>query len=327
MSLKPDEFPLPPDDLMERIGPGGGDARETYLRTGQESRLLIESHLGEEWDWAGKRSLDFGCGSGRIIRQFADVAHLGDFFGCDIDQPSIEWLQSELEPPFSFITCGKSPPLDYDAQSFDLIYAFSVYTHLTDEWAAWMLEHHRLLKPDGHLLVTFLGPGMMEPLIGEPWDEERIGMNSLFHGHPWSLGGPISFNSLWWIRAHWGRAFEIVSLNPELPADSWVQHGVALMRKREVDLTEGDLIAPEADEPREFAALLHQAAQLARESERLRDEERGLRDELIQAHSTLKRETRRADKAESELHALLGSRSWRLSEPIRQAANRLRQRR
>ena len=60
----------------------------------------------------------------------------------------------------------------------------------------------------------------MESLIGETWDEDRIGMNSLFHGHPWSLGGPISFNSPWWIRSHWGRAFEIEALDPELPADS-----------------------------------------------------------------------------------------------------------
>ena len=37
-------------------------------------------------------------------------------------------------------------------------------------------------------------------------------MNPLMHGYSWDHGGPIAFNSHWWLRAHWGRAFDIVKL-------------------------------------------------------------------------------------------------------------------
>jgi hypothetical protein len=51
----------------------------------------------------------------------------------------------------------------------------SVYTHLTDRRAGWLLEHHRVLAPDGLLLASFLGEGMIAPLIGEKWDENKSG--------------------------------------------------------------------------------------------------------------------------------------------------------
>ncbi len=44
--------------------------------------------------------------------------------------------------------------------SFDLIWAVSVFTHLAETWSAWLLELHRVLKPGGILLATFMGEGM-----------------------------------------------------------------------------------------------------------------------------------------------------------------------
>ena len=40
----------------------------------------------------------------------------------------------------------------------DLIYAISVFTHITHDWSARLLELHRILKPDGYLLATIIGP-------------------------------------------------------------------------------------------------------------------------------------------------------------------------
>ncbi|MBV9363211.1 MAG: class I SAM-dependent methyltransferase, partial [Solirubrobacterales bacterium] len=42
---------------------------------------------------------------------------------------------------------------------FDLIFAWSVYTHITDRWAEWLLEHHRVLADDGLLFASFIGEG------------------------------------------------------------------------------------------------------------------------------------------------------------------------
>jgi len=138
---------------------------------------------------------------------------------------------------------------------------------LTDNSIPWLLELHRLLKPHGLLIATYMGRWTSERLAGEPWDEDRVGMNALRHDNPWELGGPAVLMSDWWVRAHWGRAFEILEVEPWVRNQSW-----ALMRKRDIELTTEDLERPE-DDPREFAALRHSFRQVRREqSEQLRSE-------------------------------------------------------
>lgn len=250
---------------MDETDPVGG-----YERTGAEDRALIEAVLPPGWPWRGRRVLDFGCGAGRILRQFAAVAGEAELWGCDLDQPSVEWLEANLSPPFRFFESSEAAALPQEDGYFDLIYAFSVYTHFTDNWAEWLLEHHRVLADDGLLLVTFLGEGVAEALTGEPWDEDRIGMNPLLHGNPWEQGGPIALNSPWWIQAHWGRAFEILELRSRTIDDDQPRQGLVLMRRRPVRLTVEDLTRLEPDEPREIAALQHHARQLRDENLRLR---------------------------------------------------------
>src|SRR6266566_5940336 len=135
-----------------------------------------------------------------------------DFWGCDIDADSIDWLKTALSPTVHVFRNGELPPLELETESFDLIYAVSVVRHLTDSWSRWLLELHRILVPGGLLLATFIGPGAAPHVTDEPWVEDRIGMNVLRPGHSWDLGGPMVLHSPWWIRAHWGRAFDIVDL-------------------------------------------------------------------------------------------------------------------
>jgi len=283
-------IPFPPVKLRQRIGPmGNEDPAGTYDRTGRGHRKLIEDILPDDWSWSGRRVLDFGCGAGRVLRHFASEAGDGEFWGCDIDRPSIAWMRDHMCPPFHVFESGETPGLPQEDGYFDLIYAFSVYTHLTDHWAGWLLEHHRVLADDGLLLATFLGEGMIEQLIDEQWDEEKIGMNSLVHGASWDLGGPITLHSPWWLRAHWGRAFEILDLRPHTGGDRPAGHGLVLMRKKPVQVTAEDLQRLEPGEPREISALQHQVEQL--------------RDETLKSQA---------------------SASWRLTAPLRAAKRRLR---
>jgi SAM-dependent methyltransferase len=250
---------------------GNEDPVGVYEETGLAHRHLLESVLPDDWSWEGKRVLDFGCGSGRMLRRFVPEAESAEFWGCDLDRRSIEWLSANLAPPFKFFESAEEPGLPQEDGYFDLIYAFSVYTHFTDNWAGWLLEHHRVLADGGYLFVTFLGHGMLEHLTGEKWDEDRIGMNHLMHGNSWDSGGPIAINSEWWIRAHWGRLFEIVELLPVVQEGA-PSHGIILARKKPVQLTVEEVVALEPDEPREILALQHHVAQLAAESESLREE-------------------------------------------------------
>jgi SAM-dependent methyltransferase len=244
-----------------------------YDAIGGLCRRLVCEELPTDWTFEGKRVLDFGCGAGRVIRHFAAEARRAEFVGCDIDGPAIEWATEHLDPPFSFLRTAEIPPLRERGESFDLIYAISVFTHLTDSWAAWLLELRRLLKSGGLLVLSFIGEGVVEILTGEPYDETRIGKNDLHLGTPWSAGGPTVLHSPWWLRSHLGRAFEVVDLRPYADAEQRWGHGLICLRKRagrEAGLA--DLERPDPNEPRELSSLRHNVRQLRRELRHLRRE-------------------------------------------------------
>jgi SAM-dependent methyltransferase len=304
----PTELPYPTGKLVGRIGPmGDEDPLGVYERSGRSHRQMLDDFLPADWTWEGKRVLDFGCGVGRVLRQFLPEAGEAGFYGCDLDTPSVEWLQANFSPPFHIFESGEEAGLPQEVGFFDFVYAFSVYTHFTGNWAEWLLEHHRVLKDGGILFATFLGEGMLEHLTGEVWDEDRIGMNPLLHGFSWDKGGPLAFNSPWWIRAHWGRGFEMVHLLPRVEPDV-PSHGVIVARKKPAQLTVESLTALEPGEPREITALLHHVDQLSEESRSLRAayDARGAD----------------VDKLNKALRDVESSFSWRITSPLRRAKSR-----
>ena len=258
--------PLPPLELAARVGGSHANAWAGYEEFGAATRREIIGLLPPGWSFAGKQVLDFGCGAGRTLRHFLEEAREGTVYGCDIDVPSIEWLEEELSPPLHVFLADETPPLPLDAGSLDLVWAISVFTHLTGTWSAWLAEMHRVLRADGLLLVTYIGPGAVAQVSSEPWDEERTGMHVLRYGAPWSIGGPMVMHSEWWLREHWGRAFEIVTLRREGFAKSSGGQGVLLMRKRPGPVSPEALERIAPGDPRELEALRYQVAQLQRES-------------------------------------------------------------
>ena len=106
--------------------------------------------------------LDFGCGCGRVIRHFSFLGKR--MYGVDYNPKLAKWCQKSL--PFgSFSTNNLLPPLNFADNSFDLIYALSVFTHLPESaQIAWMKEFHRILKPNGYLLITTRGEGEAKDL-------------------------------------------------------------------------------------------------------------------------------------------------------------------
>ena len=115
----------------------------------------------------------------------------------------------------------------------------AVRMHLAGNSAEWLLELHRLLKPGGILIASFMGRLTHQPLTGEPWDERGTGMKAIGLDNPWEKGGPSVFMSDWWVREHWGRAFEveIIDAGIETLNQSW-----AVMKKKSVELTADGLL-------------------------------------------------------------------------------------
>ena len=331
------ELPLPPVELLQRVGRiDDPDLAGAYEAIGRHSRARLERLLPPDWSWEGKRVLDFGCGAGRTLRHFLTEAEHAEFHGCDIDGPSIDWLSEHFAPPFHVFRSGELPTLPQPDGYFDLVYAFSVFTHLTDHWAGWMLELHRVLKPEGLLFATFLNEQHWNAFQQGAWDEDRVGMNVIKTWNPWDGGGPIVFHSEWWIRKHWGRAFEISSLERRDPNDPEGQ-GATLLRRRPERVERADLQRP-SDDPRELGALRTNVEQLHREAGELfgqLSQVNASHQELSESHQKLtashqelasKLELLDAElpRLQAELARISQSRSWRLTAPLRAAARALR---
>jgi SAM-dependent methyltransferase len=292
---------MPPLRLANRVGrlAGAEDPYAFYEQVGAKRREQILRMLPAGYELEGRRLLDFGCGAGRTLRHFLDEADSAEIWGCDIDDESIEWLQHNLCPPLHVVHNEAAPGLPFEDGHFDVVWALSVFTHLVDTWAAWMLELHRVLADDGILIVTSIGPHHSERFAKERWEEDRIGMNALGHSASWEAGGPRVLHSTWWLRAHWGRAFEILEID-ESPVAS--NHRWLAMRRRDVTLTVEDLERPEPGEPREFTAVRHHVQQLRRELEDAQDRpaEQG----------------QRPREQQKLLRAMLGSRAFAVAEQL-----------
>jgi hypothetical protein len=143
-----------------------------------------------------------------------------------------------------------------------------------------------VLSDEGWLLLTFLNEGprfAWDGLAGgEPWDPDRVGMAVFGRALPWEAGGPRVFLSEWWLRARWGRAFEIERLEtrefgggtgPSGPGTGFDQ-GFVLLRKRPGVVAPEDLRRPEPDEPREATAALAEVERIRRELERVGERRR-----------------------------------------------------
>ena len=148
--VPPDGVPLPPRRLMVRVA--GTAGAEWFLRSGRAGYDAIAAHVDVQQT---RDVLDFGCGCGRVTRYFKD--HFGAVAGSDVNADAVAWCRDHLG--FArFETNGLAPPLAFADDSFDLVYALSVFTHLTaDLQLAWRDELRRVLRPGGRLLITTHG--------------------------------------------------------------------------------------------------------------------------------------------------------------------------
>jgi SAM-dependent methyltransferase len=151
-----DGLPLPPPILRVQVA---GTARpEEFLaqshRAAQTVRDAVQraDRTVEELDHV----LDFGCGCGRVVRRWDGISG-PSFFGSDYNASLVKWCRENL--PFArFEVNGLAPPLPFDDGQFDLVYALSVFTHLTEPLQhEWMAELRRVIKPGGLVLFTTRG--------------------------------------------------------------------------------------------------------------------------------------------------------------------------
>jgi 2-polyprenyl-3-methyl-5-hydroxy-6-metoxy-1,4-benzoquinol methylase len=150
------DLPLPSPQQIYLIT--GLEDATWFLNTGKASAQIIRDVLHnngldiEDFD----SILDFGCGLGRIMRHWHTLEK-ADLHGSDYNPDLVAWCKDNLTFA-EFRVNGLEDKLEYENEKFDFIYAWSVFTHLTESLHFhWIEELLRVLRPGGHLLITTHG--------------------------------------------------------------------------------------------------------------------------------------------------------------------------
>jgi len=159
----PDGLPLPPAGMIFLVT--GSTDIGWFLEGGELAASSISQALLEQGVVVADLDaiLDFGCGCGRVLRHWHALPRT-TVFGTDHNPKLVEWSRQYL--PFASVGVNQlQPPLEYQDASFDLVYAMSVFTHLTEGLqSAWMDELARVVRPSGHIVISTHGEAYLDRL-------------------------------------------------------------------------------------------------------------------------------------------------------------------
>lgn len=244
-------LPTLPDADLQRLwnGPSGP---ELIAQSTAFYELLKRAHVehGTGTPLERTRVLDFGCGWGRLIRFLErDVVEPGALCGVDpvqgiVDEAVRNGVRADLR------RCGFVPEQLSFEHPFELAYAFSVFTHLSE--AAHLASLRALqaaVVPGGLLVATIRPPEYLRVAPSLRPALESLGPNPaarlrepqyLYAPHETlplhtpgdDPGGEVSYGetvvSIAYVRERWSELFELVAADLSLSDP----HQVALLLRR-----------------------------------------------------------------------------------------------
>jgi len=102
----------------------------------------------------GMKVLDFGVGWGRIARCLLRDVPVSNLFGLDVDSASVEFCRRAFQAS-GFYESDPFPPTHFTDGYFNLVFAYSVFSHLSERAClAWVHEFARILRPGGLFAFT-----------------------------------------------------------------------------------------------------------------------------------------------------------------------------
>lgn len=180
-----DPWPLPMPVDRENYGTLAASPR--YWATGLSDWLNVQQAISRYGAGDGEllRLMDFGCASGRVLRHaltFSEVET--DLWGCDFAPSNIDWMKRYLPPSIKGFINNSIPHLPFPDHTFDVVTAFSVFTHIDKFEDAWLLELKRITKPDGLLYLTIQNEASWLKVPGRPKMLEHLERANSIDGNP-----------------------------------------------------------------------------------------------------------------------------------------------
>jgi len=245
-----DKYPIPALEDREYYFP---DQDYDYWISGLTDYLRIKERLEEEgFVYADDAvAFDFGCSSGRVLRHFASYNEKVRLIAADLNANHVNWVNRYLPQFITCFQCINLPALPLPDATFDLVYAFSVFTHIDELESAWLLELNRIMKPGAYAWLSIQSDDTWKQ-IG---NEEHFMFQHLKYNEPHMQGVVISedlfsrgmpqdryifrfnngvvyntcvFHKKEYIEKSWGKIFDVLDIITR--GHDW--QDVVLLRKR-----------------------------------------------------------------------------------------------
>ena len=222
-------FPVPPKKLaFEAYGHLSWSeyAKDGALHAKYFSRQLMK-HLPQPLNHP-PTMLEWGCGAARISRHLlAELPEKTSITAVDIDPAAINWARANV-PNINFLHSDTHPPLPFSTCTFDALFHYSVWTHLSDlALRSWIDELSRVLTPGGVLVGTTHGDHYLSIML--PQEQNRYTEHLPVFREQYEEGRKLylSFLPPAYIKALLQAKFSRVihlpgSKTTELPQDTWI---------------------------------------------------------------------------------------------------------
>ena len=225
-------LPDVPDPSLQELWNGTSGVALAAQGAAFYARLRAAFARHGERDLGSARVLDFGCGWGRLTRFLARDVAPGALYGCD-PSPQILDVCRDCRVPAVLARSDNVPErLPFD-ERFDLAFAFSVFTHLSEPaHLASLRALHAGMAPGGLLVVTVRPPDYLrlsplmapalrslgpdpEPALREP--RHLFVAHPAQESHPQYDGGEMTYGeaviTLAYIRERWSELFEVLGVD------------------------------------------------------------------------------------------------------------------
>ncbi|NCP67670.1 class I SAM-dependent methyltransferase [bacterium] len=167
------------------------------------------------------RVLDLGSGIGRMALPLTDYLKKGEYEGFDIDARGVEWCQKQITPThpnfeFQYVDLynkyynpkASVKPSEFEFpyadNSFDFVFATSVFTHLLpDDAQHYLKEIERVLAPNGTAFLTWfiLDEVRLQQMKTEYANADFAhrfeGSDFCFYSHPGNPEAEIAYTEKW----------------------------------------------------------------------------------------------------------------------------------
>jgi len=220
------ETNLPCPGPKDRMG-YAPESTDRYLEWGKSDAGFIKRTVREQISKTNNiHLLDFGCSSGRVLRHFEqERCNSGwKLYGVDVQAAPIQWMREYMPSSYGVFTCTTIPHLPFKDETFDVVYGFSVFTHIKYNWDMWLMELRRIMKPGGVLIISIHSETAWE-FYHQAKDEEWVKSNHAPSiqtqgtlNSDYMYFGDICVSQVFWkkevAREYFGRYFEVIKIEP-----------------------------------------------------------------------------------------------------------------